>query len=64
MVDASGLPVGEVEQCLAWMWAGCDQAEGKDWALSADSTVVRAHQHAPGARRGLPADLVTGGGGE
>ena len=28
--------------------AGCDQAEGTDWTLSADSTVVRAHQPAPG----------------
>jgi transposase len=31
--------------------AGCDQAEGRDWTVSADSTVVRAHQHAAGARR-------------
>jgi hypothetical protein len=37
-----------------------DEAEGKAWTLSADSTVVRAHQHAAGARRALPADLVTG----
>ena len=41
--------------------AGCDEAEGKDWSISADSTVVRAHQHAAGARRALPADLVRGG---
>ena len=33
--------------------AGCDEAEGRDWAVSADSTVVRAHQHAAGARRRL-----------
>jgi hypothetical protein len=26
--------------------AGCDEAEGEDWTVSADSTVVRAHQHA------------------
>jgi hypothetical protein len=38
-----------------------DEVEGKDWTVSADSTVVRAHQHAAGARRALPADLVTGG---
>jgi transposase len=43
---------------------GGDQAEGKDWTVSADSTVVRAHQYAAGARRALPADLVTGGSGE
>jgi hypothetical protein len=34
------------------------------WTISADSTVIRAYQHAAGARRALPADLVTGGGGE
>ena len=26
-----------------------------------DSTIVRAHQHAAGARRALPADLLPGG---
>jgi transposase len=41
--------------------AGCDAAEGRDWAVSADSTVVRAHQHAAGARRVLPAELRAGG---
>jgi transposase len=41
--------------------AGCDQAEGKDWTVSADSTVVRAHQHAAGARHVLPAELRAGG---
>jgi hypothetical protein len=41
--------------------AGCDEAEGKDWTVSADSTVVRAHQHAAGARRARPADLPAGG---
>jgi transposase len=34
--------------------AGCDQAEGREWTVSADSTVVRAHQHAAGARRAGP----------
>ncbi len=36
--------------------AGCDQAGGGDWTVSADPAVVRAHQHAaggaPGQRRG------------
>jgi len=41
--------------------AGCDEAEGSNWAVSADSTVVRAHQHAAGARRVLPTELATGG---
>jgi hypothetical protein len=35
--------------------AGCDQAESKAWAVAADATVVRAHQHAAGARRQPPA---------
>ena len=55
---------GTWEQILDALRAGCDEAEGKDWTLSADSTVVRAHQHAAGARRVLPAELATGGGGE
>lgn len=52
---------GTWEQILDELRAGCDAAEGKDWTVSADSTVVRAHQHAAGARRVLPAELVTGG---
>jgi transposase len=42
--------------------AGCDQAEGRDWTVSADSTVVRAHQHAAGARRALASEGPTGEG--
>ncbi|MFI6910460.1 IS5 family transposase [Nonomuraea sp. NPDC050394] len=34
--------------------AGCDAAEGADWTVSVDSTVVRAHQHAAGARHAPP----------
>ncbi len=41
--------------------AGCDEAEGREWTVSADSTVVRAHQHAAGARRAPPAELARGG---
>jgi transposase len=55
---------GTWEQILDALRAGCDEAEGKGWALSADSTVVRAHQHAAGARRVLPAELATGGSAE
>jgi transposase len=50
-------------QVLDALRAGCD-GEGKDWAVSADSTVVRAHQHAAGARRVLPFELAQGGGAE
>ena len=52
---------GTWEQILDELRAGCDEAEGTDWTVSADSTVVRAHQHAAGARRALPAERVTGG---
>jgi len=52
---------GTWEEILGRLRAGCDEAEGKDWALSADSTVVRAHQHAAGARHALPAELAPGG---
>jgi transposase len=52
---------GTWEQVLDRLRAGCDQAEGKNWAVSADSTVVRAHQHAAGARRVPPAALLRGG---
>jgi transposase len=48
------------QKILGRLRAGCDQAEGKDWTLSADSTVIRAHQHAARARHALPAELVTG----
>jgi transposase len=51
---------GTWEQILARLRAGCDGAEDPEWTLSADSTVVRAHQHAAGARHALPAELVTG----
>ena len=44
--------------------AGCDEAEGPGWALTADSTVIRVHQHAagpgtrcpPGGSPGAPAN--------
>jgi hypothetical protein len=49
------------EKILDRLRVSCDEPEGKDWTVSADSTVVRAHQHAAGARRALPADLITGG---
>jgi transposase len=52
---------GTWQEILGRLRAGCDEAEGADWTLSADPTVVRAHQHAAGARRELPAELVAGG---
>jgi transposase len=46
---------GTWDRFLGRLRAGCDEAEGTDWTLSADSTVVRAHQHAAGARHALAA---------
>ena len=40
---------------------GCDAEEGPDWTVAVDGTVVRAHQHAAGARHCLPAELDIGG---
>ena len=42
---------GTWEMILARLRAGCDEAEGQAWTVAADATVVRAHQHAAGARR-------------
>ena len=41
---------GTWEKILDRLRAGCDEAEGKAWTVAADATVVRAHQHAAGAR--------------
>jgi transposase len=51
---------GTWERVLDSLRAGCDEAGGADWTVSADSAVVRGHQHAAGARRPVPAGLVTG----
>ncbi len=37
--------------------AGCDEAEGAQWTAGIDATVVRAHQHAAGARHEPPKDI-------
>ena len=55
---------GMWEKILGRLRAGCDEAEGTGWTVSADSTVVRAHRHAAGARHALPAELVPGGAAE
>jgi transposase len=48
---------GMWEKILNRLRAGCDEAEGKTWTVAADATVVRAHQHAAGARRDPPKDI-------
>jgi len=48
---------GTWEEILARLQVGCDEQEGKSWAVAIDSTVVRAHQHAAGARHRPPTDI-------
>ncbi len=48
---------GTWEKILAVLRAGCDRAEGAAWTAAADATVVRAHQHAAGARHAPPRDI-------
>jgi len=48
---------GTWEQILDALRVGCDQGEGERWSTAIDSTVVRAHQHAAGARHQPPADI-------
>jgi transposase len=48
---------GTWERVLDALRAGCDEAAGKAWTVAADATVVRAHQHAAGARREPPGDI-------
>jgi transposase len=52
---------GTWEKILDGLRAGCDKAEGEDWTVSADSTVVRAHQHAAGARHAPATDIPSKG---
>ncbi|MFJ9884712.1 IS5 family transposase [Streptomyces sp. NPDC091287] len=48
---------GTWERVFTTLLAQADADEGLSWVVSVDSTVVRAHQHAAGARKkGLPAD--------
>jgi putative transposase len=42
---------GTWERLVAAVQADADAARDLDWLVSVDSTVVRAHQHAAGARR-------------
>jgi transposase len=51
---------GMWEQILGALRAGCDEAQGKAWTVAADATVVRAHQHAAGARHAPPAGIDPG----
>jgi transposase len=37
---------------------GADADQGSEWSVGVDSAVTRAHQHAAGARREPPTDVV------
>jgi transposase len=43
---------GTFERMLQAAQAGADAAGELDWLVSIDSSIVRAHQHAAGARKG------------
>jgi hypothetical protein len=36
---------------------GCDADDGSEWTVGVDSSVIRAHQHAAGARHQPPKDI-------
>jgi transposase len=48
---------GTWAQILDGLRVGCDQGEGLEWTVGVDATVVRAHQHAAGARHEPPKDI-------
>jgi transposase len=51
---------GTWERVLDALRAGCDAGQGTAWTVAADATVVRAHQHAAGARHEPPKDIPAG----
>ncbi|WP_405798114.1 IS5 family transposase [Streptomyces sp. NBC_01506] len=53
---------GTWERLLQQVQAAADAAGEIDWDISVDSTIVRAHQHAAGARTDPPPALVLKGG--
>jgi len=48
---------GTWEVVLDGLRVGCDEREGAQWTAGIDATVVRAHQHAAGARHEPPKDI-------
>ncbi len=48
---------GTWEAILDRLRVGCDKDQGSEWLVGIDSTVVRAHQHAAGARHEPPKDI-------
>ena len=48
---------GTWELILDRLRTGCDGDDGSEWTVGVDSSVVRAHQHAAGARHEPPKDI-------
>ncbi len=48
---------GTWERILDQLRVGADAEEGEAWTVAIDSTVVRAQQHAAGARHAPPGDI-------
>jgi len=48
---------GTWEKILEELRRGCDEGEARAWTVAVDATVVRAHQHAAGARHAPPGDI-------
>ena len=48
---------GTWERILVELRRAADAEEGGNWTVAVDSGVVRAHQHAAGARHAAPADV-------
>ena len=48
---------GTWETVLTALQADSDRDAGPEWAVGVDSTVVRAHRHAAGARHEPPQDV-------
>ena len=48
---------GTWELILDRLRAGCDGDDGSQWTVGVDSSVVRAHQDAAGARHQPPKDI-------
>nr|BFD96516.1 hypothetical protein KitaXyl93_78760 [Kitasatospora sp. Xyl93] len=55
---------GTWERLLQQVQAEADAAGDIDWDISVDSTIVRAHQHAAGARTDPPPALASKGAGQ
>lgn len=48
---------GTWARVLAGLRRDCDRGEAQEWTVGVDATVVRAHQHAAGARKQPPTDV-------